>query len=142
MAYREAARPGGGSFEDPRLRRVQQFVEEHPEEPVTLAQAASIAMVGRTYFSRLFHRLTGQCFRDWLAEDRVGRAKGMLVEGEGRSVTEVAFCVGFNSLSTFERTFKRVEGVSPSTFRRREIRRRKPIKRRATDAETSASSYR
>jgi hypothetical protein len=69
------------------------------------------------YFSAFFHRKTGICFRDWLAGRRVGRAIEILTQRDD-TITNVAASVGFQDLGTFERSFKRLTGLTPRDFKR------------------------
>ena len=101
-----------------RLSRVRDYVLANYEDHITLEIAADIAGLERTSFSRFFRQKTGLCFTQWLRIVRVKRAKELLAR-RNRAVTEVAFAVGFRDLSTFERAFKRIEGVTPSCYKSR-----------------------
>ena len=105
------------AFDDPRLQRVEQFVDRYPGEPLTLEQVARVACMSRTSFSRYFHQKTGRRYRDWLTEKRVRHAVALMASTD-HTITRIAFDVGFQSLSTFERAFRRVEGATPSVYRR------------------------
>ena len=100
------------------LSKLKVFVEQHYAEPITLAKAAQIAGLERTYFSRFFHEKTGQCFRDWLAWMRTTHAVEMLASSD-ISITEVAFAVGFKDLRTFERACEKCMGCSPSQVKKK-----------------------
>jgi len=101
-----------------RLNRLRQFVLEHLEEPIDLADAARVASLERTYFCRFFRHKVGVGFRQWLNEIRIQRAEELLSE-HNLAITEVALAVGFRDLRTFERAFKRVAGVTPHAYKRR-----------------------
>jgi len=96
----------------PRLAKIKRHVEEHFDEPFTLAQAAEIAALEKTYFSKVFKEKVGVSFVDWLARERIKRAVLMLMDHDHR-ITDLAFAVGFGDLRTFERAFKKCVGITP-----------------------------
>lgn len=102
---------------DDRLRRLKKFVTESYAEQVSVSQAAKVTGMAEKYFSTYFHQTVGKTFSSWLREYRINRAKDLL-KSRLISITEVAFGVGFNSLSTFGRAFKALTGVTPSQYKR------------------------
>jgi len=101
----------------PPLQRVREFVEKNLSEPISLREAASAAGLEEKYFSAFFHRKTGVRFRDWLAGRRVDRAIEILTQHD-ETITSVAESTGFQDLRTFERSFKRLTGLTPRDFKR------------------------
>ena len=79
------------------------------------------------HFCKIFHSSTGLKFTDYVARVRIEEARTQLLN-PNRRVSEIAYEVGFQSLTQFNRTFKRVFGESPSDFRARHGR--KPAPRR------------
>jgi AraC family transcriptional regulator len=69
------------------------------------------------HFLRLFARVLGVTPHQYLVRCRLRHAARLLAD-PARSVTDVAFDVGFADLSNFVRTFRRAAGVSPRTFRK------------------------
>lgn len=102
----------------PHLRNVKLHVDRHYCEPISLAVAAEVAGLERTYFSKYFRSKTGVNFRDWLRGVRVERALEMLTHDDC-TITDVAFAVGFQDLRTFERAMERCTGASPLAAKRR-----------------------
>lgn len=102
----------------PRLKRLKDHVDQHYDEELSLAVAARITGLEKKYFSTFFHEKTGVCFKDWLAHVRIARALEML-KAQDVSITRTAFAVGFQDLRTFERTFKRCTGMTPSAYKRK-----------------------
>jgi two-component system, response regulator YesN len=100
----------------PEVHKGLAFMRDHFTETITLRDVAREAGLSRFYFCRLFHHETGVLFHDYLHELRVTRAKALLADRYLR-VTEVAYAVGFNDLSHFDRTFRRKVGCSPSEYR-------------------------
>ena len=68
--------------------------------------------------SRYFSRMTGRTVSEFVNEVRIGHARRMLIETD-RTIAEVAFANGFESLSNFNRRFRDIAGTSPREFRQR-----------------------
>ena len=100
-----------------RLARVKEHVEVNLDGDLSLATVAEIAGMERGYFSRFFRQKTGVRFSNWVSSLRVCRAQE-LMRSANRSITRVAYAVGFRDVRTFERTFKRDTSMTPSAFRR------------------------
>jgi transcriptional regulator GlxA family with amidase domain len=100
-----------------RLERIHVYVAGHIGEPISLHRAANLACLGAKYFSAFFRQKTGVCFSAWLREQRVEHA-AVLISNRDESVSRVASRVGFGSVRTFERAFRRRFGISPRDFKR------------------------
>src|SRR5256885_14700358 len=96
----------------PRLRKVRGFVESHLSEQISLKDAARIAAYETTYFCAWFHRRAGVRFKEWLTRVRLARAAELIRRGDC-PIWEVAHTVGFRSVRTFERAFKKAILISP-----------------------------
>lgn len=107
---------GGTRALHPNIGRALAFMREHFAEAITLTDVAQAARLSRFHFCRLFHTQTGVPFHDYLHELRVNRAKALLAD-RYMTITEVAYAVGFNDLSHFDRTFRRIVGRSPTEYR-------------------------
>jgi len=100
-----------------RLARLQQYVLENLQEPISLALAASVVGLEKSYFSTFFREKVGITFSDWLRQVRVQQAVE-LIRSQNTSLTQVAYSVGFQESRTFQRAFKRYMGITASAFRR------------------------
>ena len=89
---------------------------KHKTEPLSLAAVASAAGASVFHFCKVFRKSTGLRFTDYVTRVRLEEARTQLLN-PGRRISEVAYDVGFQSLTQFNRTFKRVFGQSPSEFR-------------------------
>jgi AraC-like DNA-binding protein len=105
-----------------RLRRVMDYIEHHPDLTIDLQNAATVACMERTAFSKFFHRSVGLRFHEFLLAWRVQRAARLMLESDS-SLSEIAYGVGFQSLVTFERAFKKFAGCVPSQYRDRLLRK-------------------
>lgn len=105
---------------DPRLAEklntVFNYLDSHYAEPLTLEHVASIANFSKFYFSRLFKRCTNQTFYDYLSCKRIKAAESLLIT-PNLAITEISLMTGFSSISSFNRTFKRIKGCTPSEYR-------------------------
>lgn len=99
------------------LGRVQEFVDEHYSEEISLEKAAGQAAMEKTYFSFFFRKKVGVTFSSWLQYLRVAKAMSMMASMD-YSITEVAFAVGFQELSTFQKAFKKWTHLTPREFKK------------------------
>lgn len=99
----------------PAIRIVLARISEHLSERWTLRRAASLVGHNPSYLCWLFRRETGMNFREWVEACRIERSERLLVETR-KLIGDIAFEVGYSD-STFERAFKRRNGVSPQKFR-------------------------
>jgi len=102
--------------EPPVIARAKQYIQEHQTEELSLGQVASAVHTSPFYFCKLFKKVTGIHFTDYVARTRIERAKNLLLNPNVR-ISEVAYEVGFQSLTHFNRVFKRIAGQSPTEFR-------------------------
>jgi AraC-like DNA-binding protein len=93
------------------------WMDEHSHEPLDLDRMAGHAGLSPFHFLRLFTAVLGVTPHQYLVRSRLRHAAALLTEN-GRSITDVAYDVGFGDLSNFVRTFHRAAGVSPRGFRR------------------------
>ncbi|MEO0018795.1 MAG: hypothetical protein RLZZ522_2078 [Verrucomicrobiota bacterium] len=99
------------------ISRARRFIHANIDQPLPLGQVAREAGLSESHFCRLFKESTGLVLTDYVNRCRVDWAKRELLRPEVR-VSEIAFHVGYQSLSQFNRSFVRIAGVSPTQFRR------------------------
>lgn len=92
------------------------FAHAHASERLTLRQIAEHAHVSERYLCKIFKRSTGLTMTEFLARVRVENAKKLLGDLRLR-ITDVAESAGFNSISQFNRVFRRFTGNSPTAYR-------------------------
>jgi AraC-like DNA-binding protein len=98
------------------MARTRQFIEKHQAEPLSLGRVAQAANISRHYFCKMFKKATGMNFIDYLSRVRVEKSKTLLLNPNSR-ISEVAFACGFQSMTNFNRAFKRIVRRSPTQFR-------------------------
>ncbi len=99
------------------IKRAVEFIQEHHSATLDLEQVAAEACLSKYHFSRLFHRMVGMPYQDYLTRIRIEHAKQLLKETPHLSLTRIAVRVGFGSLRNFQGQFKKLTGQSPSEYR-------------------------
>ena len=102
--------------EPPLVQRARDYIAKHKAEPLSLSAVAKAAGASVIYFCKVFRKSTGIKFTDYVARVRLEDARTQLLN-PNRRISEVAYDVGFQSLTQFNRMFKRVFGQSPTEFR-------------------------
>jgi AraC-like DNA-binding protein len=102
--------------EPPSVTRAKNFVHAHAGERVTLRLTAAYVHVSRHHFCKIFKQATGMTFTEFVARVRMEKAKGLLGDPQLR-ISDVADRAGFNSISQFNRVFRRHVRNSPTAYR-------------------------
>lgn len=100
------------------VQMAQKFIHDHFQEHVTLGDVARSASLSPHYFSSLFHEMTDMTVKKYVQMIRVNAAKQLLSLTSER-ITDIAYDVGFNNLTDFNRVFRRLESCSPRQHRLR-----------------------
>jgi AraC-like DNA-binding protein len=101
-----------------RLDRVIRHLHAEMARPIRLDEVAKVAGLAPKSFCRFFRANTGKTLVEYVNALRVGESCRLLLE-TGVPVTEIAYRVGFNNLSNFNRRFRELKGLSPREFRAR-----------------------
>ena len=113
-------KPIMGSYnlaEQQRLRQTYQYIETHYQRPIPLTEIAAVANLTEAAFCRYIKRMTGLTFTQLLNQFRINEAQKLLLIDH--TVTEAAEATGFESLSYFNKIFRRVTGENPLQFKKR-----------------------
>ncbi|MCB0291055.1 MAG: AraC family transcriptional regulator [Calditrichaeota bacterium] len=102
--------------EQSRIDRVCTYINRNYREQLRLEDAAEIANMSVTAFSRFFKKSTGKTFIKYVNELRIGQACKLLIESE-LTIAEICYKVGFNNLSNFNRRFFERHEISPKRYR-------------------------
>ena len=102
--------------EPPAITRAKQFIQENQSEDLSLGQVAKAVNASTFYFCKMFKKATGLNFTDYVSRIRIEKAKNLLLNRNLR-VSEIAYEVGFQSLTHFNRVFKKIMGQSPTDYR-------------------------
>ena len=96
--------------------RARNYIREHLQDDLTLADVAKAACTSTFYICKLFKRHTGLNITEYVCRLRVEKAQELLQNPQLR-ISEIAYAVGFQSLTHFNRVFRSLAGQSPSEYR-------------------------
>ena len=102
--------------ESPMIRRARAYILANQADPIDLDKVALAMHVSTFYFCKMFKKATGLTFTDYLSRVRVEKAKTLLLNPHLR-ISEIAYDVGFQSLTHFNRMFRKIVGESPTVYR-------------------------
>lgn len=100
-----------------RMNRVLNYIDQHLDQPLELAQLADVANFSRFHFHRIFAAWMGETLGDYARRRRLEKAAFRLSCGTNESVLETALATGFGSGEAFARAFKQKFGCTPSAWR-------------------------
>lgn len=122
--FLERCEISNGREQSPRMRSKHDLVQEcveyirtHLGEDLTLQAVARTFAVSEAYLTRCFSKAMQVSFYQYVLLQRVAEAKRLLREEPNRSVSDIAYSLGFSSSSNLTRTFRAVAGVTPSAYR-------------------------
>ncbi len=108
--------PMRGQENEHRLNKVCRYVQQHFAEVVSIHQAAALIHLSPGAFCKFFKRITGQTFSDYVNDIRVAHVCQQLT-GTSRTVADIAYANGFETLTYFNRVFLKKKGMRPSHYR-------------------------
>jgi YesN/AraC family two-component response regulator len=100
----------------PVITRAREYIRQNQAEDLSLGMVARAVNTSTFYFCKLFKRATGLNFTDYVSRVRIEKARNLLLNPNLR-ISEIAYEVGFQSLTHFNRVFKRISGESPTEYR-------------------------
>jgi AraC-like DNA-binding protein len=104
------------------VRQSKAFMDKHHGDKIELDEIAAAAFMSRFHYIRIFQQIYGNTPRQYLRDVRIEKAKELL--RKGFAVTRVCAEVGYESLPTFSKVFKRGTGHSPKAYREQHISNR------------------
>ena len=102
--------------EPPVITKAKAFIQQHHADDLSLGEVAKAMNTSTFYFCKMFKKATGINFTDYLSRVRIEKARNLLLNPNLR-ISEIAFEVGFQSLTHFNRVFKKIAGQSPTEYR-------------------------
>lgn len=103
--------------EQSRLKVVYTFIEKNFQRTITIEEMAQLTHLSKAAFCRYFKKMTRLTFIEFLNQYRIEQAKRLL-KGD-KNVTETCYECGFESVSYFNRIFKKVVGENPLEFKKK-----------------------
>jgi len=102
--------------EAPSINRARVYIAEKHADDLSLGEVAKAVNMSAFYFCKMFKQATGMTFTDYLARVRVEKVKNLMLNPHKR-ISEAAYEAGFQSLSQFNRVFRKIAGEAPTTWR-------------------------
>jgi AraC-like DNA-binding protein len=102
--------------EPPVIARAKHYIKEHQSEDISLGQVSKAVNTSSFYFCKIFKKFTGINFTDYVSRTRIEQSKNLLLNRNLR-ISEIAYEVGFQSLTHFNRVFRKIVGQSPTQYR-------------------------
>ena len=109
--------PSLAHYQGERINRVCELISKKFHEKLTQSEAARLARMSVSSFSRFFRRATNKTFQAFVNEVRIGHACQMLM-GTDLTVTEICYSSGFGTVSNFNYQFLKLHKVSPREYRK------------------------
>jgi AraC-like DNA-binding protein len=113
--------PSGHRAEPVEIWKARKFIEQHSGDELSLSKVAKAVNISANHLSEKFKQVTGLNFVDYVARARFETACDLLLNSN-RRISEIAFAAGFQSLSQFNRVFKKLSGKSPTDYRVAQLR--------------------
>jgi AraC-like DNA-binding protein len=113
--FSEMAR-GQKQAEPVKIWKARKFIDENYSEKISLTRVAHALKMSPTHLSEKFKEVNGINFVEYVARRRFEKARDLLHDVDLR-ISEIGFAVGFQSLSQFNRVFKKCSGKSPTEYR-------------------------
>ncbi|WP_019639607.1 helix-turn-helix transcriptional regulator [Paenibacillus fonticola] len=101
-----------------KISEIAQHIKSNYQEKLTLEQVAKQFYISPSYLSRIFTKLTGFHFREYIQVVRIREAQKMLLNSR-ESVQMISERAGFEHIAHFNKTFKKVSGTTPLQYRKR-----------------------
>jgi AraC-like DNA-binding protein len=102
------------------VRRAKDYIADHKFDAIQLDQIARVLNVSKFHFCRRFKLETGLTCVQYLSRVRIEQSQ-LLLHNKNMRVSEIAYEVGFQSLTHFNRTFRKLVGSSPTEYRSKGI---------------------
>lgn len=104
------------------IAKAKKYIHENLDAALPLGDVARVAGLSESHFCRLFKESTDLTLTDYINRCRIDWAKRELLRPDVR-VSEIAYAIGYQSLSQFNRSFARITGTSPTAYRREQLSR-------------------
>ncbi|WP_432408953.1 AraC family transcriptional regulator [Wukongibacter sp. M2B1] len=100
-----------------KINKVQDYIEKHLEEDLSVGQLAKIACFSSFHFQRIYRQMTGESLYGYIKRLRLEKASFLLLSNKKKSIQDIALSLGFSNQASFAKAFKGKYGMSASEFR-------------------------
>jgi len=104
--------------ETQRINVVYNYAAQHFQSGISLNDVAALLSMTPTSFSRYFRMKTSKSFSEFIAELRIRHACKLLAEDDRKSISQISYACGFNTLSNFNRIFRQFMKTTPKEYRK------------------------
>ena len=119
-------RADGQTLPGSRLRRVTEYIREHLDQHLTLAQLGAVVCMSPYHFARLFQHSTGLPPHRFVVRARIDHAASLLLAAPEPSIARISQTVGFRTPSHFATVFRHVLGITPGAYRTAALQEDRP----------------
>ena len=110
-----------------RIHKVQDYIEKHIGQSLTIEELANAAGFSKYHFSRIFQGMLHESLAHYVNRIRMENALFLLAHRSDKNITDIAYELGLSDSATFSRAFKNYYGVSPSEYRKEYRRNYKDV---------------
>ncbi|MEE9438804.1 MAG: AraC family transcriptional regulator, partial [Saprospiraceae bacterium] len=109
-----------GYYNDTRIGTVIKYIKKHlTDRNINVDSLAKKACMSSSHFHKQFKNTLGVSPIDYVNGERIKFAKKLIFNDQQKAISDIAFLSGFNSVSYFNRQFKKIEMIAPSQYRKR-----------------------
>ncbi|WP_394774393.1 helix-turn-helix domain-containing protein [Flavobacterium sp.] len=101
-----------------RINKSIDYIKENLHEELSLEKLASLSNFSKFHFHRIFKSVTGTTLNEFIKNARIERSLFFLIHNSSKTINEIAIDCGFLSISSFSRSFREIQNVSPSEWRK------------------------
>lgn len=105
------------SESDKIFEAIIKYINQNYMNDISLDTLAKVSGYSKFYFSKMFYKYTNSSVPDFINKRRI-KASELLLADDKYSITDIAGLTGFSSITTFNRVFKKINGCTPSEFRK------------------------
>jgi AraC-like DNA-binding protein len=102
-----------------RMKKLYQFIDENYQRKIDIKEVANLSSLSEPAFCRYFKKMTRLTFTEFLNHYRINQAKKLLLLDQ--NITETCYDCGFESISYFNRTFKKITNQNPLAFKKNHL---------------------
>jgi AraC-like DNA-binding protein len=103
-----------------RINKVCLFIQNNFQKKIYLKEVADLIYLTESNFCKFFKKATGKTYSDYLNEIRINEASRLLIQSD-KTISQISFECGFETLSYFNRVFLNKKGITPSVYRKSSI---------------------
>ena len=101
------------------IEKTMVYINQNLDKNLTLDEIAHIVNMNKTYFSTIFKKVTGKTVWEYILNARVELAISYLIKNDGEfNITEILNMCGFNNATSFNKTFKKFTGKTPTEYKK------------------------